>query len=508
MAAGKRWLTICRTYHAYCDEPHPSSGNRWHPTRLLDVGSEGSTSWKLCVVAEDGISPPLANYLTLSYRWGPNPRARLLSSNIASLRLGSPVADLPVLFRDVVALAQHFSIRYIWIDALCIMQDSQEDWEAEASTMHRVYANSSCNISASASGSPEESLYHAGDRDFSMIQPGFVELTLFSTKPEPYYVVDASYWDRQIFDGPLHNRGWVFQERYLSPRVLYFAKNQLLWECLTDHQCEVFRCGIPYHQSDKSRDALYAYFLGENISDTEKMSLKGFRLWTSLIKKYSRCELTNPSDKLFAMAGIAKLFQNITRDEYVAGLWKSRLLPMMEWWVQDPRPRQSLEYRAPSWSWASVDGPIELNEPDSGAKFLVVLIKVEVTTRTPDPMSAIIKGSITLEGRLITGVCQHIDVAYINFLTEAGRLTTWNNLDTSDISLKEGSNVFLVPFGLKSRSGSGHFSCLLLEELPRAPGRQNQYRRLGHFFFDDTLNDELNIERFCHSGEVRVFIII
>ncbi|KAK0701449.1 heterokaryon incompatibility protein-domain-containing protein, partial [Apiosordaria backusii] len=348
---GLPWLTHCRSSHPQCNDARLSAQG-WHPTRLLDIGKEDYTNWRLCVISEDGISPPSALYLTLSYRWGPSPRIRLLSSNIASLRQGQPIANLPILFRNVIDVARQFSIRYVWIDALCIIQDSKEDWEREALTMQHVYSNSACTLAASGSESPDDGLFHGRNLDF--IRPGKVQCSLFSDEPLPFYIYDKSYWNRQIFDGPLHNRGWVFQERFLSPRVLYFGRHQLLWECRTQHRCEIFPEGIPCHRSDKEMDSL----IEQDHAQPERMTLGAFNLWNDLIKQYSQCDLTLPYDKLHAMAGIAKLFEEVTGDEYLAGLWKSRFAAMLAWRVHSPEPLRSLEYRAPSSFWASVDGPV------------------------------------------------------------------------------------------------------------------------------------------------------
>ncbi|KAH6975080.1 heterokaryon incompatibility protein-domain-containing protein, partial [Ilyonectria sp. MPI-CAGE-AT-0026] len=290
-------------------------------------------------------------YLTLSYRWGSNP-IRLLSSNIEAFRRGRPIAELPVLFRDVFEVARQFSIRYVWIDALCIIQDQQDDWAKEASTMHLVYSNSVCTIAASGSTSPDDSLFHEGDPAF--IRPGMVQSKLCSDEPQSFYILDYQYWDRQIYEGPLHNRGWVFQERHLSPRTLFFGRHQILWECWTEHKCEAFPQGVPFHHSDKTLNLpkvdLEAPSPQNNVKDVTSMSL-----WGRLIEEYSRCELTHPSDKLHAIAGVAKWFEKVTGDEYVAGLWKSRFELMLDWRINEPKPRVTQDYRAPSWSWASVD---------------------------------------------------------------------------------------------------------------------------------------------------------
>lgn len=196
---GLQWLNNCRSSHLRCCESRPSAAS-WLPTRLLDVGNEGCTSWRLCITSEDAILAPSAPYMTLSYRWGPDPHLRLLSSNIASFRQGQPIMNLPVLFRDVIKVSHHFSIRYLWIDSLCIIQDSEEDWEKESLTMQYVYSNSTCNLAASASESPESRLTYKRNLDF--IRPGKVQSSLFSDRLRTFYIYDKTYWNRQIFAGP------------------------------------------------------------------------------------------------------------------------------------------------------------------------------------------------------------------------------------------------------------------------------------------------------------------
>lgn len=506
LATGRRWLSQCQSSHPQCNQS-PSSKPNWLPTRLLDVGEQGNATWKLRVVSEDGISSPPAPYLTLSYRWPHEPNAILLSSNITRFRSGCLISELPILFRDYISIAWHFSIRYIWVDALCIIQDSEEDWNAEAPTMHLVYSNSTCNIAASASTNPEESLFHT--RNMESILPARVESSLFSTKPRPCYLLDESYWDRQISTGPLHNRGWVFQECFLTPRVLYFGKNQLLWECLTRHKCEVFPNGIPMHWSSKSIDALLETSPSDAARKSGRFSRDKFNLWNDLVEKYSRCDLTYPSDKLLALAGIAKLFQGATSDSYIAGLWRSQVLAMMDWRVYDPRPRQSSEYRAPSWSWASVDGPVTIRGLITGDEFLVELLKAEVTTKLPDEMSAVLGGFVTLKGRLIAAVLQHYNPPFVVLLTEFGKFSVQIHPDTSDIELADNRCLNYVPFSLSYQSGEDGektpcVASLILEEVYHLSESEPQYRRIGHF--NSRAQDEIN--SFCLKAEMQTFKVL
>jgi hypothetical protein len=501
---GLQWLTHCKSSHPKCNDVRLLARG-WYPTRLLDIGKEDSTSWRLCVTSEDEISPPSALYLTLSYRWSLSPQIRLLSSNIGSFRQGQPTANLPILFRDVIDIARQFSIRYVWIDALCIIQDSKADWEKEAPTMRHVYSNSAFTIAASGSESPNDTLFH--DRNLDFIRPGKVHCSLFSDEPRPFYIYDKSYWDRQIFEGPLHNRGWVFQERFLSPRVLYFGQHQLLWECRTLHRCEVFPERIPCHWSDKEMDALIE---SEDNYDGQ-MTMRTFGLWNDLVEQYSNCDLTLPCDKLHAMAGIAKLFEAFTGDEYLAGLWKSRFVDMLDWRVFSPEPRRSLEYRAPSWSWASIDGPVRPRGSSSRAKLLVELVKAAVVNQTSDRMSTVLSAVAVLRARVIPAVCRTVTTPFATILAPTGEFTVQLFPDTTDLQFIVGYQLSYLPLKLDYVYGSTgesrpYIVCLILKQDTQSSKLPSRYRRLGHFVFDEACG--YDIESAYFSTEIREIEVI
>jgi hypothetical protein len=161
--------------------------------------------------------------MTLSYRWGSDTGLLLLSSTLQEFRRGKPIEELPQTFKDFVKVAWRFGIRYIWIDCLCIIQDSHEDRIKEGVDMRHVYANSACNIAASAALDPHGGLFRT--RAPEDIQPGIIKTALSSSNPDTYYIFDESYRGRQMYDGPLHNRDWVFQERFLAPRQIYWTSD-------------------------------------------------------------------------------------------------------------------------------------------------------------------------------------------------------------------------------------------------------------------------------------------
>ena len=146
--------------------------------------------------------PKMSPHLPLSYAfWGTNPSK----------------------FQRCWYVARQFSIRYIWIDTLYIIQDSKEDWEIESPMMRHVYSNSVCTIAASGSGTSDDSLFH--DRDLDFIKAGKVKSSLCTGEANPYYLRDRSYFERQILEGGLRTRGWVFKEWFLLPRILHFSRH-------------------------------------------------------------------------------------------------------------------------------------------------------------------------------------------------------------------------------------------------------------------------------------------
>jgi hypothetical protein len=175
---------------------------------LLDIGVEGDPKWKL--VMSSGLESSKTEYMTLSYRWDTNPKILLKSSTMDKFCHGQPISALPRTFQDFIVVARRFTVRYIWIDSLCIIQDSYDDWQRESVKMQLVYANACCSIAASASADSEEGLFRSRRPKF--IRPGLVKkLSLSTFDYEDYYVYDDSYVQRQLFSGPIHKRGWVFQ---------------------------------------------------------------------------------------------------------------------------------------------------------------------------------------------------------------------------------------------------------------------------------------------------------
>ena len=349
----ERWLRSCCESHT-CKPGRHSKGDGFLPKRLLHVGTDDTP--KLHLVEGDQLAQD-TRYATLSHCWGdPSlPRPYLLFENkLQAMQRNIAAADLPKTFSEAVSVIQRLGIEYIWIDSLCIMQDSKNDWERHAAIMWKVYSHSHLNISASASLDPSQGLFRP--RHPASIADTIVEV------PATHDFVDKgryTFYDDQTFredvdKAPVNTRAWVFQERLLSPRVVHFCEGQLYWECQSLQASERFPAGFPERVRRSKQRAVYKAACGRNVDEKEFLYA-----WGKLVDMYTSCDLTYGSDKLPAISASAKNLQQTTawQGEYLAGLWEHRLIDQLLWSAHG-RALRTKEYRAPSWSWASMDGPV------------------------------------------------------------------------------------------------------------------------------------------------------
>ena len=349
-----QWLNTCLKSHPICAQMSKSD---WYPTRLLDLGNSHADSddpIKLIHTRNKSLSGP---YVTLSHCWGGASIIKLTTATLAQFSKGIALVDLPKTFVDAICTARFLKIRYIWIDSLTIIQDSTDDWAQESSMMGQVYQNSFCNLGATASSNSSGGLFF--ERNPEVLRP----YRICSDQRE-YQLTWTGLWGSGIDFTPLIGRAWVFQERWLCPRMLHFSSEQVFWECRQVVACEIHPGDAPTGLYDKFKfdDGSIAW-KGDStrkVTKTERNQLAN--LWRDLVYNYSLTKLTFDTDKLIALCGIAKLIQQELNDEYLAGMWKNGLIVQLGWTVLNgggevgnvSMPARSTAYTAPSWSWASV----------------------------------------------------------------------------------------------------------------------------------------------------------
>ncbi|KAF4339785.1 tol [Fusarium beomiforme] len=297
----------------------------------------------------------------------------LLESLKGTFLKNIPFDAIPPTFQDAIKLANALDIEYVWIDSLCIIQDSKDDWETEAAHMASVYSLAYVTISATAA---QDSA--AGLKEKYPIIKHPCEITPSWTGFEnqipqvPVRIIDRSAFCSEVLSRPLFRRGWVFQEWILSPRTIHVARDQLWWTSASDMASGGFAANETCEGFDFDIDREYVHTMAPGILySTENQSETSLQtIWHSLLQEYMSRSLTFESDRLVAFAGIAEFYRyhaKIPPNSYLAGIWRYVLLQDLLWTISEGRkvsPPQ--KYRAPSWSWASVEPA-----PDTKRKSLI-----------------------------------------------------------------------------------------------------------------------------------------
>jgi hypothetical protein len=266
-----------------------------------------------------------------------------------SFRAGIPLDELPATFRDAVSATRTLGLRYLWIDALCIIQGSATDWQREAPRMELVYGNSQVNLAATASTDPEGGLFR---ERHPIVVNGCRGIFPRGRKPE-HICTPKNSWYGTLECTDLNRRGWVLQERLLAPRTLHFTATQIFWECRESLASEQFPSGVP-------REKLHRDYIDkanlQNLRKGRSSSDQVYDLWYRILRLYTSMELTVDDDRLIAISGIVEVVKEaLSSDEkYLAGLWQAHF-PWNLLWVsgagRDSGPMQ--DRVKPSWSWAS-----------------------------------------------------------------------------------------------------------------------------------------------------------
>ncbi|GKT68609.1 heterokaryon incompatibility protein [Colletotrichum tofieldiae] len=501
------WIQNCTSDHLACNVE--TNAGPWHPTRLLDLDVPNSNPdmFRVVVTSEQRIGPG-EPYTTLSHCWGSAQFLQLKKSTYDEFKKGVKLDRLPKTFREAIQVTRRLGIRFLWIDSLCILQDRDDlvDWLVEAGQMHKVYSHSYCNISAAGAQDSSKGLYFG--RDPRLSHTGNVSICvegLALSTGNDYMdcnIADLDFWGNNIGQCPLNTRGWVLQERLLAPRVLHFAKDQLFWECREHVAAECYpdslprslRNGIPanFKRLDPSTRSTVLSRQEGNFDDP----MFYYRAWNSVIMAYSDTRLTKSSDKLIALSGVAKRFATQIDDMYIVGMWRKYLASSLLWKVDhqiqidgSPSTRPAT-YRAPSFSWASVDGKI-IAAPPTDADLLIDVTGVHLDYVSGDTTGLVKGGYLDVRGRVnpFEMVVKHILELQQLFLMVDGIVVKdsqkqdWENgpLVHLDVGQKnfddenDAKTLYYMPTQ-KQRMPNEHVSYLLLVALD---DDRNMFRRIG-----------------------------
>ncbi|KAH0430921.1 hypothetical protein CcaCcLH18_07479 [Colletotrichum camelliae] len=340
----RKWLDACFEKHSYCRGFLSSSQT---PTRLVHI------NWAKQKIQVLESMDANTQYVALSYRWGDSQSAYKLTAK----------TKLELTSESGVSMDRLPKTIY---DACSALQDCTDDWAREASKMSQPGIE---------------------DRSHRNFQPLHLRIRPSEMEAHKTMIIEPGNRDEddpKAMLGHLVNRGWVFQERILSRRTVYYTKEQIFWECSTLKASELWPEGkfhdwslaIPYHRD---------YYPGSKPSRRAcegdcrcgvQMLPRDRDKWQQIVMDYTKRVFTFEEDRLPGLSGLATDFKKNHRDdedEYYAGLWKSNIIEDLCWSAGTPPPAIPTKYRAPSWSWASLESKITYHRSVMGGFISLVI---------------------------------------------------------------------------------------------------------------------------------------
>jgi hypothetical protein len=336
-----------RTWLAQCNQ-HKNCQPQVHvqlPSRVIDIGLTDDLETPR-IISSRG---QLGTYACLSYVWGTERNCLLTKSKLKSSMNGLSAEDIPQTIKDAMAVARTIPVRYLWVDALCILQDSEQEKTYEIAQMAQIYKSALVTIVAAGSTGSSSGFLHyrpklipdnwrQGERRI----PSRINESTFGsiTCVIPF----GMYQEDQE---PINRRAWTLQEQLMAPRLLTYTSHTLQWRCAT----EVANMNDSIYYEHANKTTL------NKLTRATSEGLEASQRWRKMVAKYTLRELSVPNDKLPALAGIAKDFVDILGPRYYAGIWENYMVMQLAWDIVYPASKVT-DYRAPSWSWASVNGSI------------------------------------------------------------------------------------------------------------------------------------------------------
>lgn len=440
--------------------------------------------------------PQKLKYVALSYCWGSSEDAALqTTSTKASLQMreaGFHADTLSPVLQDAIKVCRACKIGYVWVDALCIIQDDHIDWQKESARMFLIYQHAYFTLCATSSNSCQQGFLER-KRPTAMIPfqskvdeniHGSYTLRSPAIQQSGTSIGAFSPWRIDLMKSTWSSRAWTFQELRMSSRVLAFGSytiHFLTADCVYSETAD----NSLILKSDNRADLVDVETAFDTFSGIYTTMLR-----QSLIEIYARKKLTNPLDRLPAFGGIASLAFQDDPGQYVAGLSKQDLHIDLFWCYEfriitalgrpgKPVTRKEFiesfesreDYVAPSWSWASAkrnvmyeQGGFRLDTVWTNIRKEYTEANVSVEYEGKTPFGRVKDGSLELTATVLSippdlqppkdiysriqsgeGVSHHQakegrhTVARINF--------DWDILQPEDCTQEALKNMFLVLIG-------------------------------------------------------------
>ncbi|KAI1095826.1 heterokaryon incompatibility protein-domain-containing protein [Rostrohypoxylon terebratum] len=351
----------------FAEKQNPPQQPSFIPTRLIQVDCDVPR-----LVLKDDVlksrTEPI-RYAALSYCWGNREEAlsqyKTTKSTLKARLSGFEARKMSKILCDAIYTARALSMSYIWVDALCIIQDDIQDWEKESIQMGRIYENAHVTFFTLASNSCTQG--------FLERQPALLRIP-FRSKINPQIegawgvrlqgidsrlsvLNDDLYINKDLATSNWGKRGWTYQEQALSKACIWFGTSRIHFLCPE----------WSYTEGDAVRSRALPHFQLDHLNVPDKHADSLCWNWYAVVvEQFTERLFTNWTDLFPALSGLAQNFHKTLGGEYLAGIWSIDLHKSL-WFscVKHPTPSFSalLEqlthpevYIAPTWSWASRRG--------------------------------------------------------------------------------------------------------------------------------------------------------
>lgn len=440
----RRWLEDCLHSHPKC-----KTEQNFMPSRILHIDKiETSGEFEVLIEQTHDLVQP---FVALSYCWGGDQPYKTTKSRMESDNLCLQYGKLAKSVQDAIRVTLSLGLRYLWVDALCIIQDDEDDKIEQIIEMPRIYNQACVTIFAARSDRATKGFLD----EIDLVNTTQLAVRLPFRCPDQYATVGSAYIthieDSAEYE-PIHFRAWTLQERYLSNRCLEFGSIQTRWVCASSHYKDCYCDGWKREGSDEVSTRVI-YIHRELQQDIEDMTSEGssaewiadwIRMrWETIVNHYTPRRLSVLTDRSLAISGIAQVFGSYLQDDYLAGLWKKTLPSSLCWQVirvegqSFPCP---IDYQGPSWSWTGINGPVNFlyaRSCEQNCRAALLNTKVGLVN-TRAKYGSVRRGVLTLKGRL--------KEAALN-LTTTGNLLKIRSYGHSDID-DHGEAIMMESIGV------------------------------------------------------------
>lgn len=352
----RKLLQDCELQHSRCQP----SGSRPLPTRLLRLAKNGqSVQLHLSLPGQGG------RYAALSYCWGGPQANRLLRSNLQSLCV-NPIdcIRLPNTLQDAIAVCRSLHLKYLWVDALCIIQDDEADKAREISRMCSIYENSYVTVVAATAPSVNDGFLKPAVRTNKTYPSCPIHLTLHhGGKGMEYALTFTPKHTHRTGDFAINKRGWTYQESFIPPRLLVFGDHEPFLRCRTVDFAPTAQTAIDYWD----RDIVPRRDLRSSIEGHHPDEFRS--VWRRIVEDYSKRQFSFEEDRPLALKGMEDFLEKRANGKCYFGMWSSMGVGCLLW-TAEPQQQQNSPRSAglPTWSWLSTPNQVSRVFPETWEK--------------------------------------------------------------------------------------------------------------------------------------------